>query len=124
MRHHFRHVHVSKRSSFGAAPGKSRIARLGACLIVTLATYAVPTASASASASAADPAFDGAFEKLAKLELGQGLDVLHPIRKAVVQSRVDEKIRTNLEARLIAILQSDATDLGKDHACRQLVIVG
>ena len=89
-------------------------------MIVGLATYAVPAAPACGQ----NPALDGAFQKLARLELGQGLEILHPIRQAVVQSRADEKIRTDLDARLIAILQGDATDLAKDYACRQLVIVG
>jgi len=132
MRHHSRHVSVSKRSSRGAVPWESRIAdliqqvcltgfaRLGACLIVALATSAVPAAPASGE----NPALDAAFQKLAALESGQGLDILHPIRQAIVQSRADEKVRTDLEARLIAILQGDATDLAKDYACRQLVIVG
>ena len=132
MRHHPRLVSVSKRSGRGAVPGESRIgnliqrvrlagiARLGACLIVGLAAYAVPAAPACGQ----NPALDEAFRKLAGLELGQGLETLHPIRQAVVQSRTDEKIRTDLDARLIAILQGDATDLAKDYACRQLVIVG
>ena len=132
MRHHPRHVSVSKRSSRGAVPGESRIAdliqrvrptgivRLGACLVVTLATYAVPAAPASGQ----NPALDEAFQKLAGLEPGQGLEIFHPIRQAVVQSRADEKVRTDLEARLIETLQGDATDLAKDYACRQLVIVG
>ena len=65
-----------------------------------------------------------AFQALAKLELGQDLGVFHPIRQAVVASRTDEKVRADLENRLIAVLQGNATDLAKDYACRQLVIVG
>lgn len=114
MRHQRRHVAVSKRTPI------TGIAQLGACLIVGLVTYAMPMASAFGE----NPALDGAFQKLAKLELGQGLEILHPVRQAVVQSRTDEKVRTDLEARLTAILQGDATDLAKDYACRQLVIVG
>ena len=132
MRHHARHVSVSEPISLGAVPGESRvadliprvrlagIARLGACLIVALGAFAVP----AASASDANPALDAAFGKLATLEPGQGLEMLHPIRQAVVQSRADQKVRTDLEARLIAILQGGATDMAKDYACRQLVIVG
>ncbi len=132
MRHHPRHVSISERNSRGAVPGESRIddpirrvrltgiARLGACLVVTMAAYAVPATPAYGE----NPALDGAFQKLVKLELGQGLETLHPIRQAVVQSRTDEKVRTDLEARLIEILQGGATDLAKDYACRQLVIVG
>ena len=132
MRHHPRLVSASERSSRSAVPGEARIAdliqrvhptgiaRLGAYLIVALATCALPAASASGE----NPALDGAFQKLVRLEPGQGLEILHPIRQAVVQSRADAKVRTDLEARLIEILQGDATDLAKDYACRQLVIVG
>ena len=132
MRHHARHVSISGRSNRGAVPGESRIAeliqrvrltgiaRLGACLIVGLATQAVSAASASGE----NPALDEAFQKLVRLEQGQGLEILHPIRQAVVESRADEKVRTDLEARLIEVLQGGATDLAKDYACRQLAIVG
>jgi len=89
-------------------------------LIVALAASAVPAAPASGE----NPALDAAFQKLATLEPGQGLDAFAPIRQAVVQSRADERVRTDLEARLIAILQGGATDLAKDYACRQLAIVG
>ncbi len=61
---------------------------------------------------------------MTSLEPGQGLEVFHPIRQAIVQSRTDEKVRKDLEARLIAILRGDTTDLAKDYTCRQLVIVG
>ncbi|MEE8451816.1 MAG: HEAT repeat domain-containing protein, partial [Thermoguttaceae bacterium] len=67
---------------------------------------------------------DQAFNKLLVLELGQGLEIFNHIRVAVVRSRTDKNIRADLEARLIAILGSDATDLAKDYACRQLAIVG
>ena len=131
MRHHSRHVSISRRSRLGTVPRVSHIApikrirlagiaRLGACLIFGLATYAGPAATASGE----NPALDGAFQKLTSLEPGQGLELFHPIRLAVVQSRIDQKVRKDLEARLIAILQGDATDLAKDYACRQLVIVG
>ncbi len=69
-------------------------------------------------------ALDQAFQTLAKLELGQDLGVFGPIGQAVAASRSDEAIRTDLESRLTAILQGDATDLAKDYACRQLAIVG
>lgn len=72
----------------------------------------------------ANPALDQAFQTLVKLELGQDLGVFNPIRQAVVAGRTDEKVRTDLESRLIAVLQGDATDLAKDYACRELVTVG
>jgi len=67
---------------------------------------------------------DGAFQTLTKLEVGEDLGVLNPIRQAVVESRGDETARADLEARLIAILEGDATDLAKQYACRQLAVVG
>lgn len=132
MRHHPRHGSVSMRSCRDAVPTESRmadliqrvrltgIARVGVCLIFGLATFAVPAAAVSAE----NPALDSAFQKLSMLEPGQGLEVFNPIRQAVVQSRTDEKVREDLEVRLIAILQGDATDMARDYACRQLVIVG
>ena len=132
MRHHTRHVSVSRRNGCGAIHGESRIAdlsqparspgvvRFGVYLIFGLAMCAAPAATACGE----DAALDEAFQKLTTLKTGQGLEILHPIRQAVVQSRTDERARTDVEARLIAILQGDATDLAKDYACRQLVIVG
>ncbi|MFV2069591.1 MAG: HEAT repeat domain-containing protein [Pirellulales bacterium] len=96
------------------------IGRLGACLIFALATCVVPVAATAGE----NLALDGAFEKLATLQQGQGLEMLAPIRQAVTQSLADETVRTDLEARLLATVRSDATDLAKDYACRQLVSVG
>jgi len=119
-------------SGCGAIPRESRIAdriqparltgmaRLGVYLIFGLTMCALPPLTARGE----NPALDEAFQKLTTLEPGQGLELLHPIRQAVDQSRADDKARTDLEARLIAILQGDATDLAKDYACRQLVSVG
>ena len=33
-------------------------------------------------------------------------------------------MRTDLETRLVAVLQGAATDLAKDYACRQLPLIG
>jgi len=132
MRYHARHVSVSMPSGCGAIPRESRIAdliqparltgmaRFGVYLIFGLAMFAIPDATACGE----DAALDEAFQRLTTLEPGQGFDMLHPIRQAVVQSRADDKVRTDLEARLIAILRGDATDSAKDYTCRQLVIVG
>ncbi|MBC8873331.1 MAG: HEAT repeat domain-containing protein [Planctomycetes bacterium] len=132
MRHHTRHVSVSRRDGCGAVHGESRIAdliqparltgmaRFGVYLIFGLAMCALPPPTARGE----NPALDEAFQKLTTLEPGQGLEMLQPIREAVVQTRSDERARADLEARLIAILRGDATGLAKDCACRQLVIVG
>ena len=93
---------------------------LWACVIVGLA--AQPALAAPDARD--DSALDAAFQTLIKLELGQDLQQFHPIDLAVVQSRTDAAVRTDLEARLVAVLQGEATDLAKDYACRQLAIVG
>ena len=71
-----------------------------------------------------DAALDVAFQTLTKLEPGQDLQLLNPIELAIVQSRNEAAVRSDLEARLIAVLQGTATDLAKDYACRQLALVG
>ena len=96
------------------------LAGVCACLIAILAS----SAAQAQPAAGANPVLDQAFQTLTKLELGQDLGIFHPIREAVVASRTDERIRADVENRLIAVLQGDATDLAKDYACRQLVIVG
>lgn len=72
----------------------------------------------------AEPALDEAFEKLMALEPGQDLQQFRPIDHAVGAAHSDESIRADIEARLVRILRGEATDLGKDYACRQLVTVG
>jgi HEAT repeat protein len=97
-----------------------RVAAFWACMIFALAPYSVSAEPPPRGNSA----LDQAFQKLLKLELGQDLGIFTPIRQAVVASRTDEKARADLESRLVAVLRDDASDLGKDYACRQLVIVG
>ena len=84
------------------------------------ATGAVPDVAATGEGSA----WELTFQKLTALEPGQGLETFQLIQQAVVRSRTDEKVREDLEARLVGMLQGDATDLAKDYACRQLAIVG
>jgi len=101
---------------------KQRFLALGICAYIVVAL--APWAASAQSAPDANPALSQAFEMLGKLELGQDLGLFAPIRQAVVASRSDEQVRADLEGRLVAVLQGDATDLAKDYACRQLVIVG
>ncbi|TVS14508.1 MAG: HEAT repeat domain-containing protein [Planctomycetaceae bacterium] len=72
----------------------------------------------------ADPALDEAFQKLMGLEPGQDLQQFRPIDQALGAAQRDESIRADIEARLVQVLRGEATDLGKDYACRQLVTVG
>ena len=120
MRHHAQRASVSSHDSRGTLPSYSHLARLGSCLIVALAACTAPIATVRGQ----NAALDGAFQQLTTLEPGQGLEMLHPIELAVVLAQTDETIRHDLETRLIAMLQGHATDLAKDYACRQLVLVG
>ena len=86
-----------------------------ACLIAAFAAAAEPSGNA---------ALDEAFKTLAVLELGQDLQRFDLIRQAVAASRTDEPVRADLERRLVAIVESGATDLAKDYACRQLALIG
>ncbi len=86
-----------------------------ACLIAAFAAAAEPSGNA---------ALDEAFKTLAVLELGQDLQRFDPVRQAVAASRTDEPVRADLERRLVAIVESGATDLAKDYACRQLALMG
>ena len=115
MHHFLKHVSVPERRNHSAG-----ILKLCACVIVGLATHA----AAAESDSGGNPALEEAFGALAKLELGQNLAVFSPIKQAVARSRADEMVRTDIEARLTAILKGNATDLAKEYACRQLVVVG
>jgi len=128
MRHHLKRVSVSTQRNRRAVPNESRFAhliqRICATGISQLGVYLIFGLAAAVAVSGENPALVDAFQKLTTLEPGQGLHAFLPIRQAVVQSRTDEAVRKDLEARLIAMLQSDATDLAKDHVCRQLVTVG
>ena len=72
----------------------------------------------------ADPALDEAFRELMVLEPGQDLQQFRPIERAVGAAQSDESIRADIEARLVQVLRGEASELGKDYACRQLVTVG
>lgn len=95
------------------------VTRLCLCLLMWLAAH-----GAFAAQAGGNPALEAAFAALGKLELGQDLNQFQPIELAVIQSRSDPAVRTDLEARLIAVVQGTAPDLAKDYACRQLAIVG
>ena len=120
MCHHARYASVSGSVSRDTPAGHAHLARLGTCLIFTLAMCTLPAGRATGQ----NPALDEAFQQLTTLQPGQGLEMLHAIEQAVGLARTDEAIRRDLETRLIAAIQGDATDLAKDYACRQLVLVG
>ncbi len=97
------------------------LALIVTCVFLLTALGALPT---RAQETTANPALDQAFKKLAALELGQDLQAFAPIYQAVAQAHSDPRVRADLESRLIGMLQSDATDLAKDLACRELTLVG
>ena len=112
MHAHRHSITVSAHSGQGAVPAAfslsavlSRVrptvmTRLYVCVIVSLATHA----ALAVSTARGDAALDAAFQTLTTLELGQDLQLLNPIELAMVQSRSDATVRTDLEARLIAVL--------------------
>ncbi|MCX6996959.1 MAG: hypothetical protein NTV49_07700 [Kiritimatiellaeota bacterium] len=67
---------------------------------------------------------DQAFEALKTYDWGVEPKVLQPIEQALVSTRGDAAARQALEARLLAVLQSDAPRAAKDYVCRQLRTVG
>ncbi|MCL4191342.1 MAG: HEAT repeat domain-containing protein, partial [Thermoguttaceae bacterium] len=95
-----------------------------AVICTAIAFWGAIAVSPALSAEAENTALDSAFEALCKLELGQDLAPFRPIREAVAAARNDDKVRADIESRLVAVLQSDATDLAKDYACRELAVVG
>ena len=67
---------------------------------------------------------DQAFEALKQYDWGTDKGVLNPIEAAVTATRGDAAARKDLEARLLAALQSDISRDAKDYVCRKLTIVG
>lgn len=106
---------------FVSAP-KSPLLLVVICTAV--AFWGAIAVSPTLSAEAENTALDAAFSALEKLELGQDLAPFLPIRQAVATARIDDKVRADIELRLVAVLQSEATDLAKDYACRELAVVG
>lgn len=132
MRRHRRPLSFAGRSTPARARRELSLApRIRRCCRISIVAFGlwwIVSCAVSIAFAASDtgekPAWDSAFQALTQLELGQNLGTFGPIEQAVAQSRTDEKIRVDLETRFLTVLQSDATDLAKDYACRQLVIVG
>lgn len=81
-----------------------------------------PLASAAGAPDAA--AVDRAFETLKTYDWGVDRSVLKPIDDAVVAALGDPSERKALEARLAAVLKTDASRAAKDFVCRALRILG
>ncbi len=65
-----------------------------------------------------------AFETLQAYDWGDDRNALNPIDEAIVATHDDSAGRKDLEDRMIAVLESDATRNGKDFVCRKLRIIG
>jgi HEAT repeat protein len=67
---------------------------------------------------------DEAFAALKRYDWGADMGPLAPIEDAVAASHDQADVRRDLEERLIATLQSDASRDAKDYVCRKLAILG
>jgi HEAT repeat protein len=67
---------------------------------------------------------DHAFETLQTYNWGDDPAAVRPIDEAIVATQHQAAGRRELEDRLIAVLQSDATRNGKDFVCRKLKVIG
>lgn len=98
---------------------------------------ALPSASSNAAETVAgEEALAKAFEALATFDWGTGITipepgkpptdsrVLAPIEDAAIAARGDAAAAQALEARLAAVLQTDAPRAAKDFVCRTLRMVG
>jgi HEAT repeat protein len=78
----------------------------------------------AASAALDKAAMDKAFAALPKYDWGQSREPLNQIDEAIVQTYGDAAARKDLEKRLCAVLQADATRAAKQYCCRKLAIIG
>lgn len=67
---------------------------------------------------------DKAFEALKTYDWGVDPNVLQPIDEAIVKTHGDAAARKDLEARLIAVLKTEAPQAAKDAVCRALKTIG
>ena len=78
-----------------------------------------------AAAGIADAAaVEKAFETLKTYDWGADRAPLVPLERAVVAALRDAKARAALEARLAAVLETDAPRDAKDVVCRHLRVLG
>jgi HEAT repeat protein len=88
------------------------------------AILAGSSAVAAASPSAESDALDGALAALATYDWGTDRETLTPIDEAVGATHGDAAARRDLEARLIAALESHTSRSAKDFICRTLRTIG
>lgn len=76
------------------------------------------------SATTDEQKLDEAFEALKTYGYGGNRTALTPIDDAVSRGVNDKEARLQIEARLLAVLKTEDSSLGKEYACRKLAIVG
>jgi len=67
---------------------------------------------------------DAACEAFKTYNWGTDKNALQPIDEAIVSTYGDATARSALEARLIAVLESDVSRDAKDYVCRALAVIG
>ena len=65
-----------------------------------------------------------AFELLQTYDYGDDRKALKPIDDAIIATQNDKGGRKELEDKMVAVLQSDASRNGKDYVCRKLKVIG
>jgi HEAT repeat protein/type 1 glutamine amidotransferase len=71
-----------------------------------------------------DGALEAAFNVLPRYEYGQSRQPLAAIDDAIVASHEKEAMRSQLEHRLVDIIDGNATAAAKQYACRELSLIG
>ncbi|TWU31012.1 HEAT repeat domain-containing protein [Novipirellula artificiosorum] len=67
---------------------------------------------------------DQAFEALLTFDWGSDLNAVKPIDEAIVATTGDAAARTELESRLVEVLNRDVSRDAKDYVCRALAVIG
>ena len=109
----------------------------GSQLVSAAAITILGSAASAADKVAIDPeSLDKAFAALKTFDWGTGITipapgkppedrgVLAPIDAAVIAAHGDAAAEKALEARLAAVLKTDAPRAAKDYVCRKLVMIG
>lgn len=100
-----------------------RRSRLAVALASVLACVAGPS-SVAIGAGVDAAALAKAFRQLRTYEWGTSREAFNVIDEAITASLDDPGARRGLEARLVALLKSDAGYAGKQRACRKLSRIG
>ncbi len=85
---------------------------------------AAPAATAPASPAPGKAPLDAAFEALQTYTRGSSRAALLPIDEAVQGALRNVEIRPALEARLAAVLTTEAPAVAKEYVCRKLALLG